>query len=528
MKILICCANGMSSSLIVQKMREEIKSRGLSEVKVGACAVTQYLHYLDEADVILIAPQLQFMEHEFKSTENQHSTKIRFIDSQAYGNLNAAVILDQALGKENKTIQSEKPHAIVQWLKTRVVPVANKITKNRALTSISMAFTSILPVTITGALLMLLLNIPITPYIQWINAVGLADIFALGVDMTTNIISIYLCFYIAYHYVKIHDKHGHPCGMLAIICFLMITGIDNNQIDMEFLGSNGIFAAILVSLLVGRLYIWFLPRNHFSHMSSSVPKQVLRSLNAIAPSFIIIFIFMILTALSRMGPYGNFHRMVYETLQKTLMTYLSNNIFSYILFNFATNCFWFLGLHGGNITSSVTTVIYTPLALENFNLYSAGLEPVNIISSAFTKCFVSGGVGSMFALSIIMAFKAKSQKFKTLGRISLPTTFFYINEPLLFGIPIVLNPLFFFPLLFITPILALLTYFVMHAGLVPIPNGMLLPWTTPPVIYGLLEGSWKLALWEVLMIFLSGVMWYPFFKIADQRELAAENKIRHN
>ena len=517
----------MSSSLVVQKMREEVQRRGRTDIKIGACAKTQYLKYLDEADVLLIAPQLTFMREELAKLENMYHVRIGYIDPEAYGRLDAKMILDEAL-EEGKTKTQTEEGRIVQWLKQRIIPIANKVAGNRALTSVTMGFTSILPVTITGACLRLLGNIPYTPYTEWLTSVGLASLLELGVDMTTNILSIYLCFYVAYHYVKLNDEHGHPCGILAVICFLMITGVDDEQIEMVFLGSNGIFTALLVSLLVGYLYVRILRRNRLIRPSSTIPKQVLRSLNAIIPFFYIILIFMVFTALTRIGPYGNLHLMIYESIQKSLTAYLSNNIFSYMLINWIANALWFLGLHGGNITGSVTALIYTPMGLENFALYSAGKEPIHIISNAFSKCFISGGVGSMFSLSIIMAFKAKSQKFKALGRISLPTTFFYINEPLLFGIPIVLNPLFLIPLLFITPILSLLTYFVMHAGIVPIPNGMMLPWTTPPVIYGLLQGSWKIALWEIVSIILSGMMWYPFFKIADQREVEAENKNRHN
>lgn len=527
MKILICCANGMSSSLLVQKMREEVRQRGLTDIRIGACAHTQYRKYIEEADVLLVAPQLNFIKEELETLNQSQHLKIMYIDPLAYGNLDVQMILDQVLYGEEEAHPIDEDTRLVKWLKQKVVPLANRISSNHALMTITQAFTSILPVTITGSILTLISNIPYTPYMDFLTATGLADLLSLGIDMTTNLFSIYLCFYIAYHYIHIHQEHGHPCGILAIICFLMITGIDNGRIDMKYLGANGIFTAILVALVVGYLYLWFLKNHLYMHLPSKIPQQILHSLNAVIPFFAVILIFIGLTSLTWLLPYGNLHRMIYETIQKALMKYISNNIFSYMLVNLICNGLWFLGLHGGNITSSITTLIYTPLSLENFALYSAGQEPIHIISNAFAKCFISGGVGSMFSLSLIMVFRAKSQKFKALGRIAVSTTFFYINEPLLFGIPIVLNPLFLIPLLLITPSLALLTYVVMSWGIIPIPNGMPLPWTTPPIIYGLLQGGWKLAAWEVLANVLAGMFWYPFFKIADQRELAEENKNRH-
>ena len=204
------------------------------------------------------------------------------------------------------------------------------------------------------------------------------------------------------------------------------------------------------------------------------------------------------------------------------MRFMGNNIFAYVFFNLMANLLWFFGLHGGNITGSITSPIYTPLGLENLALYQAGQEPINIISPQLTNCFTFGGVGSMFSLAILMTFLSKSEQFKTLGKLSLPTTFFFINEPLIFGIPVVLNPLFFIPLIFLTPIMAFMTYGVMSIGLIPIPNGVQIPWTTPPIISGFLIGDGRLVIWQILMILFAMAAYFPFFKVADKRAYEEE------
>ena len=124
-----------------------------------------------------------------------------------------------------------------------------------------------------------------------------------------------------------------------------------------------------------------------------------------------------------------------------------------------------------------------------------------------------------------MTFLSKSEQFKTLGKLALPTTFFFINEPLIFGIPVVLNPLFFVPLMFLTPIMAIMTFVVMSAGLIPIPNGAQIPWTTPPLISGFLIGDWRLVIWQALMILFAGAFYFPFFKVADKRAYEEEQGI---
>ncbi|MPN06460.1 Lichenan permease IIC component [bioreactor metagenome] len=223
--------------------------------------------------------------------------------------------------------------------------------------------------------------------------------------------------------------------------------------------------------------------------------------------------------------YGDLNTMIFTIIQSNLMRFMGNNLFSWLFFNLMTNLLWFFGLHGGNIIGSITNPVYTPLSLENLAAYQAGQTlPYIFTGTSFTKTFTSGGVGSMFGLAILMVLFSKSKQFKILGKLSLPTTLFFINEPLLFGIPVVLNPLFFIPLMLITPILGTLTYFVMKLGIIPAAAGLQLPWTTPAVLHGFMQGGWRLGLWEALMVLSAMAMWYPFFKLADKKALEEENK----
>ena len=296
---------------------------------------------------------------------------------------------------------------------------------------------------------------------------------------------------------------------------------------LDYLGTKGIFGAIFIGVITGKLYLKLLPIGK-EKLPTTIPKQVHRVLLSIFPSLIIIACFTLITGIIQLTHYQNLHHLFYQTLQKTLANYLGNNILSFLFFQFVANVLWFFGIHGGNIVNSLTNPIYIPLAMENTALYYQGQSPVNIISNCFSKCFTSGGVGSMFSLSILMTFFSKSEQYKTLGKISLPTTFFFINEPLLFGIPIIMNQLYFIPLMIITPLLGSLTYLVMRMGIIPIPRGFQLPWTTPPIIYGMLQGGIRLAIWEVITIIIAMFIWYPFFKKGDMEAYKKENKNCHN
>jgi len=525
MKILICCAAGMSSSLLVQKMRDEVKQRDLEDIKIGACSVNQLNQYIQEADVLLLAPQINYIHDEIRHL-NLSSLSIINITFEEYGTLNASQLMNRVLsGQTNIALHKNEP--FFDQVNRLLSPFALKVGHNKSLEAISKSFTSIMPITMIGSIFVLLQNLPLPNYTDFLETNGLSNIFSLMTGATMDILSLYLVFFVAYHYVKSQHEHGHPAALLALICFFLITGKTGNYYALDYLGTKGIFGAIFIGLITGKLYLFILKYNQLK-LPKTIPSQVTRSLNAIFPSFIIISFFTCIVYLMSQTPYGNLHNLLYKTLQSTLNRYLSNNIISNIFFQLITNLLWFFGIHGGNIVSSITNPIYIPLALENFALYSQGQEPVNIISNVFAKCFISGGVGSMFSLSILMTLFSKSEQYKTFGKISLPTTFFYINEPLLFGIPIIMNSIYFIPLMTITPTLGLLTYFVMSIGLVPIPRGIQLPWTTPPIIYGLLQGGWRLAFWEILMIFLAMMMWYPFFKIGDREAYKKEHDECHN
>lgn len=414
---------------------------------------------------------------------------------------------------------------LMDVLETRLVPIASALGQNKYLRAISGGFIAIMSATIVGSLFTLLCNLPFKAYTDWLASSGFGNILSLPSQATIDLIALYAVFFIAYTLAKEYGVDGSGAGLSSLVSFLLITGRTEGAYATTYLGAKGLFCAMFVALIAGRLYAFVVKRGWVIKLPDSVPPNVANSFSALIPSTLVITLFLIVAGLMTLTSYKDLHTAVFTIIQSNLMRFMGNNLFSFILFQFITNILWFFGLHGGNIVGSITNPIYTPLALENFAAYQANLPIPNIISGSIGKCFISGGVGSMFSLAIIMCVLSKSSQFKTLGRLALPTTFFFINEPLLFGIPIVLNPLFFIPLMFITPILGVATYFVMKMGIVPIPIGAQIPWTTPPVFYGILQGSWKIAAWEVFTIISAGLMWYPFFRIADKKAYKEEQGV---
>lgn len=423
----------------------------------------------------------------------------------------------------------------IGFLDKYLTPIAAKLGSNKYLKAISAGFIAVMSATIVGSLFTLITNFPIPAWTQWLASSGFGAILNLPYQATVDLIALYAVFFIGYSLAKEFKVDGSGCGLAVLVSFILVTGRTTyfataatdatavSAIATTYLGAKGLFTAMIVGLVGARIYIFVVQKGWVIKLPDSVPPNVANSFSALIPAGAVIMVFLVIAGLCTFTSYGNLHTIIFTLIQSNLMRFMGDNYWAWLVSTVLTSLLWFFGLHGGNIIGSITNPIYTPLSLENLALYEAGEKVVNIFcGTPFMKAFTAGGVGSMFGLAILMVLFSKSKQFKILGKLSLPTTLFFINEPLLFGIPVVLNPLFFIPLMLVTPILGTITYLVMKAGILPIPHCIQLPWTTPPVLHGFLQGGWLLGGWELLMVLASMLLYYPFFKIADAKALQEE------
>lgn len=425
-------------------------------------------------------------------------------------------------------------NGFLNFLEQKLTPIAASFAGNKYLRAISSGFVAIMAATIVGSIFTLICWLPIPGWTDWLFASGLYNILSLPSQVTIDIIAVYASFFIAYSLAREYDVEGGGAGLTGLICFFMCTGRETflsmadgttavSALSLDFLGAKGLFTAMLVGLLASRLYIVAVKKNWTIKLPDSVPPNVTAAFSSLIPCGFAVIVVLIIAGLMTLTSYGTLSNAVFTIIQSNLMRFMGNNYFSWLFFDMMASLLWFFGLHGGNIVGSITQPIYIPLSLENLAAYQAGSKVMpNIISQSFAGSYMFGGIGSMFGMAILMCLFAKSKQYKMLGRLSLPTTLFFINEPLLFGMPVVLNPMFFIPLLFTSPILGTLTYLVMKMGIVQVPYGLQLPWTTPPLISGFLQGGFSLLIWQILMILGSMVIWYPFFKMGDKAALKEE------
>jgi len=396
-----------------------------------------------------------------------------------------------------------------------------KLDSFTALKILTSGLTMILPVIIVGAFSSLFANFPIESYQRFIIDYGIKDIFALGGQFSTNIISIIAVMSITYAYVTKYDIHSVIPSILSVIAFFVITPLaivdETSYIGFEWLGSAGFFVAILSAFTVGYIYTKMIQNHWVLKMPEAVPSMVSQSFAGLFPSIVIVILAMLVRFLFSLTTFGSIHQVVFTLIQLPV-TNLGNSIWALILITLLSRLLWMIGIHGMLVLMPILLTVFMPLDLQNLEAFNAGEPLPNIVGLAFwILCTSIGGGGATLGLNILMAFRAKSEQYQTLGKLSLPSGIFGINEPLIFGIPIVFNALYAIPYIFAPIINLIIGYVVIKSGLVPAPSGASILGMPIPIFFvGLLQGSWKLGILQVFFLLIDTLIYYPFFRAADE------------
>lgn len=517
--VLVVCAAGMTSGVLVTYLREHIKKHPELEYKVGSCASNQIVTYIAGADIVLMSPHLGYMTEDLK--KRYPEKKFYLISAEAYADMNMDVIVSEMEHQQSPETYQPKNRLI-----EKLSSFANT---SKVLASLSSAMSSLMSVIIVGSVFTLALNFPVPAVTGMIEGTLLKEILELGINVTINMMSVYAVFMIGYYYAEYFDVSCPHAGVNALICFLMIicspfTDIPGGLIDLTYLGARGMFCAIFTAIISVRVYASMqqLGRKVFENLRS-VPEGIYQSFVAFLPTMFSMIVFLIITSVFGYLVHLSFPEWVYTTLQGRIGTFAGESIMVQFVFTLMSHLLWFVGIHGGSVIGSVTNPIMLPLSLENIAAYQAGKQLPHIINSQFRQAYMFGGAGSTLSLCVLMVFAAKSHRMKSLGKAALPMGIFFINEPILFGLPVILNPLMLFPFILIPVSSMSLTWLLMKMGILPYVTGFEIPWTTPPLISGMIQGGWKLALWQVILMVIQAALWFPFFRVQDRKYLKEEN-----
>ncbi len=434
------------------------------------------------------------------------------------------------------------------FINEKLLPPVMKFVNTKAITAIKNGMLYPIPFIVIGAIFLILSSFPYTPIANYLSDIGLSPIFAQANNASFGIMAFFAVFGIAYSWVHDEGYDAVPAGMLAVVVDIllqpdMVKSVTNiadptkvstawqasGVIDKAWLGGKGMIVAILVGLFVGWSYSWFLKRNITIKMPEQVPANVAASFTALIPGAAIVTVATIIYGIFKLGFQTTIVEWIYTVIQ-TPLQHATDGPLGVVEVVFIPVFLWFFGVHGATIVGGIMTPLLLANNADNLALYKAGNLDVahgaHIVTQAFMDQFITvTGSGMTIGLVVFMLIRARSVQMKTLGKLEIVPALFNINEPILFGLPLVLNPLMAVPFILAPLVSGFLTYGAIALGVIAPFNGLYVPWTTPAIISGLIVGGWQGALWQGLMLVVTGLLYWPFAmkydKVLQDQEAAS-------
>ena len=426
---------------------------------------------------------------------------------------------------------------VMKWIEEKMTPLANFLGSERHLAAMQKAFMSILPMIFVGAVFMLIANPPVTE--EMISQGGFWGLFSgwfhfatankmtilIPYNMTMGLLSLAVAFFIGYNLAKSYGMKEAVNGMTAMITFFIVAapagyvaladGTMSLMINSTYLGAQGMFTAIVIGLLTTEI-TRFCQEHHITiRLPEVCPPVLTESFATIIPMGINITLFFLLNQLIGVWMPG---RSIPSCIEVILAKPVGvvNSVPGAIFLCLFILVLWCCGVHGQMVTMAVTSPITMAAFASNAELFAAGAQPVfHPIFMTLAIAFL-GGTGNTFGLCVL-SLKAKSEQMKAFGKATIVPSFFRLSEPAIFGAPIMFNPILMIPFICCSLVVAILYWLVCTAGLVTAPYLMIsgtYPIFLSIFIYCL---DWRVLVFVALMIPLTMVIWYPFFKTYDNQ-----------
>jgi PTS system cellobiose-specific IIC component len=422
-------------------------------------------------------------------------------------------------------------HGFIAFMEKYFLPTATKIGNQRHLVAIRDAFAYTMPLMILGAFAVLVNNLPIPGFQAMMNSVfsqkvGESYIWTmLGGNIwngTFAVLAIMIAFLVSYNLARSYGVDGIAAGIVSLGSFFVVGGAKG-------MDSSGLFIALIIALVSTEIYRRLANVDRFTiKMPDGVPPAVARSFASLLPAMITVTVIGLVTTLLNSAGVANVVTSFYKAVQQPFMG-LANTYPTAVLIAFISPLLWFFGLHGGNMIEPFMQTINAPAIAANSAAFKAGKKIPYIVNKPFIDSFVNlGGTGVTIGLIIaIWLVGRKNKPYRAVANLAAAPALFNINEPLTFGLPIVLNPILFFPYLLIPVICVSIAYFATVSGFMPACISMP-PWVTPPIIGAIMAtASWQGGLIATVNIAVAVALYTPFVYMATVMERRKEGHVAH-
>ena len=414
-------------------------------------------------------------------------------------------------------------------IENRISPIAARLSSQRHVVAIKDGFISSMPFLIVGSFMLLFAHPPFSATSDWAFAqwwLGVVerhtDQIMMPYNMTMGIMAVYIAAAIAYNLAQSYKMNGFMAAMLSLMAFLVVASPQNNgALPVGSLGGEGIFTAILVSLYATELMHFLQKHNIGFKLPEQVPPKIRQSFDLLIP-IVAIFITLFPLSLFIQHQFGLLLPQAIMSIFAPIIS-ASDSLPAILIAVLLCHLLWFAGIHGAVIVGGLLQAFWlTNLGINQQEL-NAGQPITQVFIEPFWQFFiVVGGSGSTMGL-VFLYLRSRSAHLRSIGKLGLVPSMFNINEPVIFGSPVVMNPLLFIPFITAPLVNAVIAYTATRTNLV---NHVisLAPWTTP----GPIGAAWSTG-WDFRAIILVGVLlcvstliYYPFFKMYEKQLLEQE------
>ncbi|WP_270492619.1 PTS sugar transporter subunit IIC [Enterococcus thailandicus] len=432
--------------------------------------------------------------------------------------------------------------SFVDKLSEKLLPIVSKMNNQRHLLAIRDSFIITMPL-VMAASVMVLLNALIfsNAFVQqWIDLSFLANLASIVNNGTMSILAIVVCYNIGWnlanHYIRSGEMNDPAfsavhAGVLSVaVMFILmplkssVTLVDGSTAEatgvflQSLTSSSGLATAMIASIVGTELFMKLAKIKKLKiKMPDGVPPAVATSFNSLVPETAVILLFAIFVFLLDKFTGLDFPSLIELAIQTPLKAFVLS-VPGILFLQFFSDFLWVFGMHGSSILAPIRQAPLLQSIQENMDAFSAGKEIPNIITEPFTNAFgLIGGGGCILPLVIAILWVSKRQEQRQIAKFGLTTCLFNITEPVMFGLPVVMNPIYMIPCALIPSINLVIAYVATSVGLIE-KTVAAVPWITPPVIQSFIAtgGDVKAAILTVLLIILDVFLFVPFVLAANK------------
>lgn len=416
----------------------------------------------------------------------------------------------------------------------KLMPLAEKLTKNKVLGALMEGFIRTSPITLGIAFITIVGNFPVPGWTNYLDSIGIMEHVNAITNGATGVLTLYVIYSLAMAYASRLNTNEKNAAIISLAFFIMIipqsiqtSTIENgevvntvvNALKLDYLGGQGLFIGMIVALVVTRLYAFLASKNLSFKLPDTVPPMVSQSLS---PVFVVTIIFVLAFTIRVGFSYtqaGDIVNFFIQAINAPLNSMVASPI-SIIIIMGLLAILWFFGIHNAVLQGPLGVISLT-MVTGNIMAFQNGQELPYLLPSV-----IYGGMMASGFMGIVIGsmFKAKSSKYKQLAKLSFIPSIFNISEPIMFGMPIIMNPIFLIPQCF-TQIISGFVTWGLAVTILPVtmnPTMSLLPWTTPLFIKMPLTGGLNYVIIMLVCFAITFVMWYPFLKVSDRKEYELE------